>query len=579
MAESIPRAFIDDLLARVDIVEVIEQRVPLKKRGNEFTACCPFHKEKTPSFYVSPHKQIFKCFGCGKGGDAITFLCEHDHMNFIEALTSLASQAGISLPETISTDKPISNANALYQLNEKVAKYYYQQLCHNTTAIEYIKNRGLSGEIAKNYQIGFAPDGWDGLIKQFGTDNHTLDLLQQCGLTIQKDNKKSYDRFRNRIMFPIHNRQGRVIGFGGRVLDTTEPKYLNSPETPIFHKGNELYGLYFALKNHKLDNIIIVEGYMDVLALAQHGITHVVATLGTATTKQHLQRIYRYTHNLIFCFDGDNAGRAAAWRACQTLLPLLQDDRQARFMFLPDKEDPDSFVRHQGAPAFLDQLQHATPLSDFLFEHARQQIDLSNIDGRSQYIAQVMPLIDQLPESTFRQLMIEKLAQITRTNVTTLDQAKTHSTHLRVTSTIQHSQQKKRLTPIRAAIALLLQNPQLIEQLNTKIDLSLLHLPGIDVLNELTQLIQQNPKTTTAMLLRHWQPGKMSDLMHELADWPLLIHQKEDLIQEFEGTLQQLKSQQHEHAIEKLLNKAIISPLSEQEKQLLQALIKQSKIE
>lgn len=579
MAESISRAFIDDVLARVDIVDLIEQRLPLKKRGNEFIACCPFHKEKTPSFYVSPHKQIFKCFGCGKGGDIIKFLCEHDHMTFIEALTLLANQAGVAIPNTLTKENTsTASSNELYQLMKQISQYYYQQFCQTPYAIDYIKNRGLSGEIVKNYQIGYAPQGWDNIIKQFGHNQNAMQQLEQCGLIIYKDQHKCYDRFRHRIMFPIHDRQGNVIGFGGRVLDHSEPKYLNSPETIIFHKGNELYGLYYALKNQKLDAIIIVEGYMDVLALAQYGITNVVATLGTATTKQHLQRLYRYTHNLIFCFDGDNAGRNAAWRACQTLLPLIQDNRQAKFMFLPEKDDPDSYIRQHGTESFLTQLQQATPLSHFLFEHTRQNINLTSIDERSQYISQVMPLIEQITEGTFKQLLLEKLAQITHVNIETLQHNQAaHKTSAATTTTTNHqSEHYSRLSPVRLAIALLLQNPLLIHKIDKKFDLTQIHLAGIDVLLDLINAIKQNPKSTTAMLLHHWHETKFSSLMSNLAMWPLLIPEQ-GLAEELNHTLQRLETLHQEKTIETLLQKASIATLSEQDKSLLQRLIKQSK--
>ncbi|MEW8281341.1 MAG: DNA primase, partial [Candidatus Thiodiazotropha taylori] len=347
MAGKIPTHFIDQLLNRVDIVDVINRRVTLKKAGKEFQACCPFHDEKTPSFTVSPSKQFYHCFGCGAHGSAIGFLMEYDNLGFVEAVEELAQSAGLEVPREGGNEQG-PDLRPLYELMEKTARFYQHQLKHHAespAAVDYLKSRGMSGQIAASYGIGFAPPGWDNLTGTLGSDKASLERLNKCGL-LSESNGKQYDRFRNRIIFPIRDPRGRTIGFGGRVLGDDKPKYLNSPETPLFHKGRELYGLYEARQaNREISNLLVVEGYMDVVALAQHNIQNAVATLGTATTHEHLELIFRNCPEVIFCFDGDRAGRDAAWKALNTSLPLMRDGREVRFLFLPQGEDPDTQVR------------------------------------------------------------------------------------------------------------------------------------------------------------------------------------------------------------------------------------------
>jgi len=375
MAGRIPQHFIDDLLTRIDIVEVIDHRVPLKKAGHEYKACCPFHGEKTPSFTVSQVKQFYHCFGCGEHGNAISFLMDYEHMDFVEAIEALAHGAGIEVPREAGTDQaPQSSNQAAYDLLEQTAQYYQQQLRDHAEAqraVDYLKERGLTGEVAARFGIGFAPPGWDNLTRALGNDKKIQQELLNTGLVIERnDSSGIYDRFRDRIQFPIHDRRGRTIGFGGRVINKDDtPKYLNSPETPVFHKGRELYGLYEARKAmRKLVRILVVEGYMDVVALAQFDINYAVATLGTATTHDHLETLFRTVPEIIFCFDGDRAGRQAAWRALENTLPVLRDGRAARFLFLPDGEDPDSQVRKTGKTGFEAAMDQATHLSDFFFD-------------------------------------------------------------------------------------------------------------------------------------------------------------------------------------------------------------------
>ena len=403
----IPREFIQALLTRIEIVDLIDTRIPLRKKsGNNFFACCPFHNEKSASFSVSQNKQFYHCFGCGAHGNAIDFVMQYEHLSFPEAIESLAKQAGMEIPRSSRpTEKTVSHTE-LYSLLDDVTNFYQKTLKDEPQAIAYLKSRGLSGEIAKDFSIGYAPQGWDHLLRQLGKTSQLKQQLFDTGMLIKKDEGGFYDRFRERVMFPIHDRRGRIVGFGGRILDKGEPKYLNSPETPIFQKGHELYGLYQALKsNRQLTRALIVEGYMDVIALFQNSITYAVATLGTATTSHHLQRLFRHTSEIIFCFDGDNAGRTAAARALQVTLPLMSDGLQVRFLFLPDGEDPDSLVRKEGKDAFEIRIANALTISNFFFQTIAAQADLSSLDGRARFVKLASEQIDPLPESIFKKMI------------------------------------------------------------------------------------------------------------------------------------------------------------------------------
>ncbi|MEH6812824.1 MAG: DNA primase, partial [Motiliproteus sp.] len=408
MAGRIPQNFIDDLLNRTDIADVIEERISLKRTGRNYSGLCPFHKEKSPSFSVNPEKQFYYCFGCGAGGNAIGFVMEHDRIDFPQAVDALARRAGIEIPQDNSVDHAQSQKlKHSYQLLEQTASFYQQQLKQHPErekAVNYLKNRGLSGQIALSFQIGYAPPGWDNLISHLQQLPELKDIsknqdLDDAGLVILKEeNDRCYDRFRDRIIFPIVDMRGRVIAFGGRVLTDEKPKYLNSPETDTFHKNRELYGLYQARQaNRNLDRVLIVEGYMDVVALAQFGINNAVATLGTATSEHHLTRLYKLVNEVVFCFDGDNAGRKAANRALETTLPLMEDGRQARFLFLPEGEDPDSLVRQEGSEQFNQRIKNAKPLSDFFFDNLSEPLDLESGEGRARLSALAMPMLEQIP--------------------------------------------------------------------------------------------------------------------------------------------------------------------------------------
>jgi DNA primase len=392
---SIPRAFIDELIARADVVEIIDSYVSLRKAGKDYQACCPFHQEKTPSFTVSREKQFYYCFGCGATGNVISFLMEHAHLEFIDAVQELASRLGLEVPFTDEPDNDNRQAhknrlNQLYTLLAEVADFYTQQLQQHPKSIkarDYLLQRGLNLAVQTDYKIGFAPPAWDSVLQHFGTSPDNITLLIESGLLSQNEQGKRYDRFRDRVMFPIMDSRGRVVGFGGRVLGQGDPKYLNSPETPVFHKGQELYGWFRARQQRPAtEQALVVEGYMDVVALAQFDINNAVATLGTATSSEHTQQLFRHVNEVIFCFDGDKAGRKAGWRALETVLPQMQSGRQVRFMFLPEGEDPDSLVRTLGREAFLEQLGQAQPLSQFLFAHLSKQTDVSNLDGRARLV-------------------------------------------------------------------------------------------------------------------------------------------------------------------------------------------------
>ncbi|HEV2524472.1 MAG TPA: DNA primase, partial [Gammaproteobacteria bacterium] len=421
MTGQIPQSFIEELLARTDIAEIIGGRISLRRAGANFIACCPFHQEKTPSFTVSVTKQFYHCFGCGVSGDAIQFLTEHDGLHFVEAVETLASRAGLAMPIETQESNQTARSTPVYEILAIAAAFYQTQLRKHAMAEKahhYLKKRGLTGQIAKQFGLGFAPPGWDALVKQLGTDQTRIDALILAGLVVKKEAGRYYDRFRDRILFPIRDRRGRVVGFGGRVMGSEgEPKYLNSPETLVFNKGSELYGLYEArLGNRALTSLLVVEGYMDVVSLAQFGIKNVVATLGTAVTEKQVDALFRQASELIFCFDGDKAGQAAAKRALPLILPHMKEGRRVRFMLLPAGEDPDSLVRKLGQVAFLDRVERASLLSDFLFEDLTAHLDLHHLDSRAQLVTMAKPLIKLVPPGVLQQMLYDRLAELAGVN-------------------------------------------------------------------------------------------------------------------------------------------------------------------
>ena len=607
MAGLIPQTFLDDLLDRVDIVEVIDRRVKLKKTGKNYSARCPFHDEKTPSFSVNPEKQFYYCFGCGAGGNALGFVMDYENVDFPQAVETLASSAGLQVPREpapggAARAQSEQGNKPLYALLEQVANYYKQQLRQHPqakNAVDYLKSRGLTGEIAKRFDLGFAPPGWDNLLQALGEDEAQRKLLMQAGMLVENESKRIYDRFRDRVVFPIRDQRGRIIAFGGRVLGDDKPKYLNSPETPIFQKGRELYGLYQAKQaNRKLERILVVEGYMDVIALAQHGISYATATLGTATSQAHLERIYRLCPEVVFCFDGDEAGRKAAFRALEAALPCMEDGRQARFLFLPEGEDPDTMVRSGGAEHFQQLLDSATPLETFLFESMEQGLDTSNMDGRARLSKLALPYIRQLPDGVFRQLMFQALAQRTGLELNSLMQLEVPPPApspepprydedpgpFREPEEAPGPRQRSAVGALatgysnlaQSAIALLLHQPHIARLTEVRV---LQDLEGEDVslLRELLELLQRRPESNTAMLLGHWYGTTEGELLSRLAGQERLIP-TEGIEQQFSDTMSELSQhlpQRSKLAAQvdklKLTNYAEVSDLEKQRlRELLQ---------
>ncbi len=580
MAGRIPQDFIDELLTRTDIVEVIDSHVPLRKAGRDYVACCPFHQEKTPSFTVSQQKQFYHCFGCGAHGTALGFLMEYEHLDFVEAVRELAGRVGLPLPEQAAPRAAASDGQDLYALLGQAADFYSRQLREHPDApraVTYLKERGLSGEIAAHYGIGYAPPGWDNLLRALGKGDPALQAqLAKAGMLITKEGGGYYDRFRDRIIFPIRDARGRTIGFGGRVLDEGTPKYLNSPETPLFHKGRELYGLYEARKAVRdLDRLLVVEGYMDVVALAQYDIRYAVATLGTATTREHLERLFRVVPTLIFCFDGDRAGREAAWRALENTLPVLQDGRQASFLFLPDGEDPDSLVRKEGREGLETRLAGAMPCSNFFYESLLKQADVTSMDGRARLVELARPLLSQLPPGAFRQMMIARLAEIARmqaVDLTRLIEQRAPKTAIRPLLTkATPPQSPVRMPPVRLAIALLLQRPSLALQAGDPERLGGIELSGVEMLEEMLSLIQAHPELSTGALLERWRESPQAPYLFKLARWQHPLPEQE-WEAEFNGALERIAAQGIEQRKQRLLDKSRAGELSAQERGELQAL-------
>lgn len=581
MAGHIPRSFIDDLLARLDIVDIIDARVKLKKKGKNYGACCPFHNEKTPSFSVSQEKQFYHCFGCGAHGNAIDFMMEFERLEFVEAIEELASYLGLDVPReqrsggggqfNSGPQASSSEKRSLYDLMGSIAQFYRNQLKQPSSkvAIEYLKDRGLSGEIVQKFGIGYVAGEWDLVRKNFGQNKDNQDMLVTGGMLIENDKGNRYDRFRGRIMFPIRDRRGRVIGFGGRVLGEGTPKYLNSPETPIFHKGKELYGLYEVLQAHREPaQILVVEGYMDVVALAQYGVDYSVASLGTSTTGDHIQMLFRQTNTVVCCYDGDRAGKEAAWRALENALQFLKTGNTLKFLFLPDGEDPDSYVRKYGKAAFEQQIEQATPLSSYLFDNLIElhQINLGNNEGKSALRAYASALIDKIPDPYFQELL-EKL----------LDERTGFDNRLRqprkkISETRPQPHKEIKRTPMREVIALLIQNPsyaQMVPDLSSVRDLS---IPGLSLFADVLDKCQAHPHINTGQLLEHWRNSQNEALLSRLASWdiPLDEDNQEEI---FLDSLDKIIAQCVEKQIENLQAKARSVGLSAEEKRELLALM------
>lgn len=551
MAGRIPDAFIDELLARADIVELIGSRLQLRKAGANYQALCPFHSEKTPSFSVSPSKQFYHCFGCGAHGTAIRFLMEYDRLSFPEAVEHLARQVGMDVPRE-AQPRSDPQAAGLYPLLEKAEAAFRGWLRghpERERAVAYLRRRGLSGTIAARYGIGFAPPGWDNLLRELGN----AEELVRAGLAIQRDSGGTYDRFRDRIIFPIRDRRGRPVGFGGRVLDDGEPKYLNSPETPVFHKGRELYGLHECLQQQRYpDPILVVEGYMDVVALAQQGLPNAVATLGTATTTDQVERLFRTTRNVVFCFDGDTAGQQAAWRALENTLPALRDDRQARFLFLPEGEDPDSLVRAQGAEAFLGRVTEAEPLSGFLFRELERDAELHTPDGRARLVERAAPVIARCPAGVFRDMLVDELARRARLDRERAERAVGGDTEAaRPATPAPTAGHGQRRTAVRLAVALLLQHPELAAEAGEPERFRDLDQPGTDLLVRMLELLQENPHLHSGAILERFRDDPYEASLWKLVAWDHMVPE-DGVAAEFRGALERLDAMRTEQRLQAL---------------------------
>ena len=581
MAGLIPQDFIDDLVARADIVEVIGKRVQLKKAGREFKACCPFHDEKTPSFTVSPAKGFYHCFGCGAHGTAIGFLMEYEHMSFVEAVESLANLMGVEVPREQS-DRPARRYDELFTLMSSVEKHFQNSLKDYAPAIDYLKRRGIDGATAKRFGIGYAPDNWSGVLDKFGKTPEATERLLATGLIIRKDNGKHYDRFRDRIMFPIRDARGRTIGFGGRTLGDGEPKYLNSPETVLFHKGRELYGLYEArqaLRN--IERLVVVEGYMDVVALARHGIDFSIATLGTATTADHLNLLFRLTDNVFFSFDGDRAGKAAAWRALENALPQIREGRQIRFVFLPEGHDPDTFVNEFGADAFVGALDDGVALGDFLIQELASQVDMDTLDGRARLAELAKPLVNRIPPGVYRELLINSLAEAVGLTPVKLERVLGRSADEsgspgRKGVTVKSATGRIRVSGgrpsvVRRAITLLLNHPQAADKLDVE-KLAGVSRPGVELLHDLIETVQEEPDITTAGLLERWRSDDEGRHLGKLAAVEVPDQDEFDPAAELAACLEQLALAGRRERIDFLIEKQKLSSLTDEEKSELRQL-------
>lgn len=539
----IPDDFIQDLLARTDIVSVIEGRVDLKRAGREYMGLCPFHSEKTPSFTVSPQKQFYHCFGCGAHGSAIGFLMDFDRLEFVDAIEELAKTAGMEVPRTAATGPRPDES--LYGILAEAEQFFRSTLKQSPGAIEYLKERGLSGELARQFRLGAAPSGWQGLTDALGTSPERLKLLERAGLITAKDTGGYYDKFRGRIIFPIHDMRGRPLAFGGRIYgDESGPKYLNSPETELFHKGRELYGLYEARQAvGPLKRLLVVEGYMDVLALAQFDLPETVATLGTATTEEHAALLFRSASEVVFCFDGDQAGRRAARRAMQSTLGQMSEGRQVRFLFVPDGEDPDSLVRSEGADGLRDRIEQAIPFSEFFFGQYRAEVDMSSLDGRSRLVELARPELEKLPAGSFRDMMFERLSELARTRVGVGGPPRRPMS--------PGAKPGARVSLVRSAIRAIVQAPGLAAEIEVPSEVRKLDYAGLELLLDLLTWAGDHPEATTAQLLERYAEHPHAKALAKLAGEGLLTDD-DKLRLELAGALRGLERRAIKRRLENL---------------------------
>jgi len=598
MAGRIPQHFIDDLIARTDLVELIGSRVPLKKAGREWKACCPFHGEKTPSFCVIPEKQFYHCFGCGAHGTALGFLIEYDRLAFPDAVEELAGRLGLEVPREGGEQTPRDDHAELYDLLGRTARFFAEALGREPRARAYVDKRGLTRDTLETFLIGYAPNSWHEVLRRFGGTEAKLRALAASGLVIARDatdgreGENHYDRFRDRLMFPIRDARGRTIAFGGRVIDQGEPKYLNSPETAVFQKGNELYGLYEVRQSRiPLKRLLVVEGYMDAVRLHQSGIRYAVATLGTATTPAHLKRIFRLVGEVVFAFDGDRAGRAAAWRALQNSLPEAREGREIRFLFLPEGQDPDSLVGAEGREAFEARLAAALPLSEYLVAELGKQVDLRHADGRAHFAELARPLFARVPEGVYRELLLGRLAETIRLPAERLreswqrglpatagaSQADGSSAPARRTpaATRRAATSAGRGSLVRQAVRLLLHEPTLAARIDpeTLAGLEALATPGMEILRQLLNDLRLEPASSTGQVLERWRDRPEGERLARLASSDTLMLDAAGAAREFGQALARLRGEGIRQRIDQLIEKGRTAELEPEEKSELQRLM------
>lgn len=585
MSGRVPQGFIDDVLNRTDIVELVSQRVNLKKAGNgEYKACCPFHSEKTPSFTVSGKKQFYHCFGCGEHGNALGFLMAFENMAFRDAVEILARQAGLELPADDDAEvAQHSQQKPILQLLKEIATFYKRQLTQHAHAQQYLKQRGLSAATIETYAIGYVPEGWRHVIEAFAQMPNSLHLLSEAGMTNRKEgSSQPYDRLRNRIIFPIHNTKGDVIGFGGRSLGDQTPKYLNSPETPVFHKSQELYGLYQALQaKRKLNRLIVVEGYMDVVGLAEHGIRNAVATLGTAVTSSHIQKMLKYCSKLAFCFDGDRAGRAAAWKALQVMIPLMRAGLYIRFVFLPDGQDPDSLVKSHGKLALKDLFARALSFEDFLFSHFAEGLNLQHIEGKASFVKQCLEALTPMPQGIFKQFMLEGLAKRVNMAPDDLNEFTDMAAYQRPAATKNADVDSDssivvgpRLTPVQYIISLLLQHPRVATEITMPDVFKKAKKKEYTLLYKLHVLLQDKTDINIGTLMEYWRGSRYERYLNKLATWQHIVP-TDAITQEIKEGLHTLEQRYQQQYIAHLLERMQRNELNQKQRLELQKLIQQ----
>ena len=568
MVERIPQAFIDDLIDRSDITEIIGKRIEIKKAGKEYKACCPFHNEKTPSFTISPEKGFYHCFGCGAHGTSLGFLMDYEKLTFVEAIEELAKMLGMEVPKSNEDIKLTKKQTSLKSLLNQVSEYFQSNLKSSKKAIGYLKNRGIDGKTAKDFCIGYSKDSWDDITKKFGSTEKNIDQLVEAGLIIKKDKGGYYDRFRNRVMFPIRDNRGDVVGFGGRVIDEEDdPKYLNSPETTLFKKGYLLYGLYEGKQEISVTKeVILVEGYTDVIGLSQYEVRNALATLGTATTENHIKLIFQKANELTFCFDADNAGRKAAIRALEICLPLIKQNKSVKFLMLDKGSDPDTAIREQGTDGFKDLLKKSITLDDMIIDICNSSFEIDSLTGKANAAEKAIHLVRQISEGIYKDLVVEKIAKHygVPTNKFIAGTLKTKKSKIKA----KGDAGSKRPTLVHQAIKILLNEPSLAIKLNPGVDLKYLDIKGINILNDIIDLVNNNLSIKVATIIHHFEDDKLRNFLAELATEDILVN-PEELEKEFDDIVLSLKEANKRKELNGLLKKAKNKSLNKSDEERL----------